>query len=252
MPKKVILTGATGFMGAHFCQALINTGHEVICFSRSEKKVESLRKKLKNVSSKNFDAYVFDINDEQQIKKNFALIKKKYKRIDALINNAARRNEEIDLEDITSQDWHETLQSNLITPFALSRAAAPLMPKNGSIINIASFLGVIAADLSVYPNGEKLMGLLMIYGVSKAALIQLTKYLATVYGKKQIRVNAISFGGVKNNQDSKFVSRYNRKVAMGRMAELDDLDGIIRFLISDDAKYITGQNVLVDGGRTLY
>jgi len=252
MAKKIILTGATGLIGSRLCQALLEAGHTVITFSRDRKKLDDLRRGMREANDDNFDGYAFEISDEKAVKKVFARIAKKHRHVDGLINNAGHRIEKVDLDALSSQDWLESLKVNVITPFLLSRAAAALMPKHGSIINIGSIFAVVSADLSVYPKNEKLMGLLTVYGVSKAALVHLTKYLATAYGRKQIRINAVSYGGVANKQQKSFVAKYKKKTAMGRMAELDDLDGVIKFLISDDSKYITGQNIVVDGGRTLY
>lgn len=253
MPKNkiIIITGGTGFIGSYLCQQLINEGHTIICLSRQSESAAALRKRLKNITTQNFYTYVFDINDEQSIDSQMRQIKKEHKSVDVLINNAAKRCDEFDFNKLHAQHWLDVLSVNVVTPFLLTRAVAEIMPRFGSIINIGSIYGVTSTDLNIYKAKDNMLGFNMVYGVSKAALIHLTKYLATAFGKKQIRVNSISYGGIKNRQDKDFIKCYSSKVILGRMAELEDLDGIVSFLISNKSRYITGQNIMVDGGWSL-
>lgn len=254
--KTIVLTGGTGFIGSHLCQKLIDKGHKVICLSRSEERIAGLKERLKNISPDNFYFYIVDINNEEEIKKCALKIKDEHGGVDTLINNAARRSDEAGFRQINKKQWLDVLDANVVTPFFLSLVFAELMPKYGSIINIGSIYGVTSTDLRIYDEGERNFKLTgnTVYGVSKAALAHLTKYLAVAFGEKQIRVNCVSYGGVRNEQraDENFVKRYASKVPMGRMAELNDTDGIISFLISDNSQYITGENILVDGGWSLY
>lgn len=251
--KTIIITGGTGFIGAHLCQQLINDGHKIICLSRSEEKINILKENLKNTTLDNFFSYIFDINNEEEIKKYVAKIKEEHHEINALINNAFKTCEEGNFYLVDKKQWLDALEVNTVTPFLLSRAFEKIMPKYGSIINIGSIYGVTSTNLSIYEEKDDKLGNNTVYGVSKAGLIHLTKYLATAFGEKQIRVNCVSYGGVRNLQrvDENFIERYSEKIPMKRMAELEDVDGIISFLISDKSRYITGENILVDGGWSL-
>ena len=122
--------------------------------------------------------------------------------------------------------------------------------KNGTIINIGSIYGIVSGDMSLYNEDDRRTP--EIYGATKAAVINLTKYFATYMAQNNVRVNCISPGGIYNNQDKEFIEKYSRKVPMNRMGHADELLGSLEYLLSDKSSYVTGQNIVVDGGFTCW
>jgi NAD(P)-dependent dehydrogenase (short-subunit alcohol dehydrogenase family) len=178
-------------------------------------------------------------------------------RLDILINAAAfvgtseLEGWAVPFEQQTVETWRQALEVNLTSIFALSQAALPELKKGGggSIINIASIYGVVGPDMRLYEGTG--MSNPAAYGASKGGLLQLTRWLSTALAPK-VRVNAITPGGIARGQDAKFVERYNSRVPLQRMGTEEDIKGAGVFLASDLSRYVTGQNLIVDGGWTAW
>ena len=193
-----------------------------------------------------------DITDDQSIQIGLDQIIAEFGRIDGLVNNAYPRTKDWGnkFEDIEPQSWRTNIDFQLNSYFVCCQKALKIMvnQNQGAIVNIASIYGVVGNDFSLYEEYDGTSP--AAYSAIKGGLINFTRYLASYYGKKGIRINCVSPGGLFNHQHHSFVTRYEAKVPMGRMGNPDDISPSVSFLLSDDAKYITGQNLIVDGGWT--
>jgi len=252
--RTAIITGAAGFLGNKICDTLSELGANLIMIDKEKnKKSESLLKKFKNKYKKQkFNFLYANFLIEQDIKK-LILELNKFKNISILVNNAAYsppKNSTGYLEPFEKQSlkiWQNSFDVNLKSVFEIIQALSKNLKKNSpsSIINISSIYGVYAPDLSIYKGTN--MHNPASYATSKAGLVQLTKWLSKVLSPK-VRVNSISAGGILRGQNKKFIRAYSNKTSLKRMAKEDDFVGIIALLASDASEYITGQNIIVDGG----
>ena len=255
--RSALITGATGCIGQEISLTIAELGGDLLLVDRPGSDYSLIRQKILDNWDVNIECIDCDLENEAS--RNYLIDKaiKSNKNLDILINNAAfvgESNLEGWVEDFDKQSletWNRALGVNLTAPFHLSQAFTPLLRKNnnGSIINIASIYGMNAPDYSLYKGTD--MGNPAGYSVSKGGLIQLTRWLATTLAP-DIRVNAISPGGVLRNQPKEFIQRYNARTPLGRMATEEDFKGVIAYLASDLSKYVTGQNLLVDGGWTIW
>jgi len=193
-----------------------------------------------------------DITNDQSIQLGIDRVVSVYGRIDGLVNNAYPRTKDwgTKFEDIDPQSWRTNVDIQLNSYFVCSQKVLKIMAKQncGAIVNITSIYGVVGNDFTLY---EEYGGTSpAAYSAIKGGLVNFTRYLASYYGKKGIRVNCVSPGGISDHQHPSFVARYEAKVPMGRMGNPDDVSPAVSFLLSDEAKYITGQNLIVDGGWT--
>ena len=234
--KICIVTGSNGNIGKSICNKLRQSGALVI-----ETDIK------RSLSSKKFYVQA-DISKYQDIDKFYEIVKKKFKRIDVLINNAGY----VASDEINKYTFYNKryLDVNLDGSLNLIEKFLPLIKKSksGSIINVGSIYGFLAHDKNLY-KGTKMITPIA-YGISKGALIQLTKLLASKLSPK-IRVDCISPGGIYRNQPKKFVKKYISKTLLNRMGREEDVSNAILFLSSELSNYITGQNLIVDGGYSL-
>ncbi len=267
LDKKVaIITGGAGLLGMQHAFALLECGARVIIADINSEVIEKAQNKLTKKYSEMIGSFVMDVTDVASIKKTKDEICKKYGSIDILINNAAidpkvdnahQIKESSRFENFSINQWNFELNVGLMGAFLCSQVFGGYMANNGGgvILNIASDLSVIAPDQRLYRKkdlSEEMQPVKPVtYSVIKAGLVGLTRYLAAYWADKKIRVNALSPGGVYNNQPDDFVSRLSDLIPMNRMAEVDEYRGAVQFLCSDLSSYMTGQNILIDGGRSI-
>ena len=253
--KTIIITGGSGLIGSAFSTTSAEYGANVVIIDIDKKKSDKLVKQVKEKTGNDKVIYLkCDITNLNDIKKAIDVILNKFGEISILVNNAYPRNKNYGkkYEDVTYEDFCENINLHVGGYFLITQQVSKIMIKQnyGNIINMGSIYGFAAPRFEIYEGTE--MTNAVEYAAIKGAIIYLTKYLASYLGKYNIRVNCISPGGVFDNQPESFVKKYSQKVLLGkRMAKTDDLTGTLLFLLSDASKYITGQNIIVDGGWSL-
>jgi len=208
-----------------------------------------------DVIDKDNDGIAFintDVTSEASVNDLFQTVIEKFGRIDGLVNNAYPRTRDwgLKFENIPSASWKKNIDLQLNSVFYTCQQVLNYMqPKqSGSIVNIASIYGIVGPDFSVYENTQMTMP--AAYSAIKGGLINFTKYLASYTGKYKVRVNCVSPGGIFDNQPESFVTNYEKKVPLQRMGTPADIAPAVAFLLSDESSYITGHNLIVDGGWT--
>lgn len=252
--KIVVISGGAGLIGMQFAKAIISQGGKVIVTDLNKKKINAFNKKLKQIyPNQMFDTYQLDITSETSIKKLIDYVSSKYKKIDAFVNCSYPRNKNYgkDFLRVKYNDVAENLSMNLGSCIISSQLFSLYFKKQGygNIINISSIYGVVAPKFELYNKTS--LTVPVEYAVIKSGLIHFTKYLAKYLKRQNIRVNTISPGGIFDHQPKNFVNKYNSNCLNKGMLNQKDLDGTLIFLISDDSKYINGQNIIVDDGFTL-
>jgi NAD(P)-dependent dehydrogenase (short-subunit alcohol dehydrogenase family) len=262
--KNVLITGATGLLGQVFCQALAESGAQLALVDRDLNQVLELAKNLTNKYPKQlFKAYACDISNEEQVIGLVRSCETDFKNIHVLHNNAASKGQDINrffdpFENFSLDVWREIMSVNVDGCFLMAKHVGAHMVKNkisGSIIQTASIYGVVAPDQRIYEGSQYLgrpINTPAVYSVSKAAVIGLTSYLSTYWGAQGIRVNTLTPGGIESGQNDIFKNKYSNRVPMGRMGNSDELVGALLFLASDASTYVNGQNLIVDGGLSVW
>ena len=253
--KVVVVTGGAGLIGKGFVKAVVENGGTAIIADIDEISGNKVKDEISaELATDKIDFVKVDITSRESIQDMIGTIINKHKVIDSLVNNAYPRNRNYGnkFEDVTYEDFCENLNLHLGGYFLMSQEISRVMvnQKRGVIVFMASIYGYMAPRFELYENAGFTSP--VEYSAIKGALLSLTKYLASYLGKHDIRVNAISPGGVYDNQPESFVRQYSKKTIIGnRMAETDDLTGALIFLLSDTSKYVTGQNIVVDGGWSI-
>ncbi|MBE2219559.1 MAG: SDR family oxidoreductase [Ignavibacteria bacterium] len=258
--KIAVVTGALGLLGRQHCRALSEAGAIVIVCDLDRIKCNEFAKELPGIAH----GFQLDVTVKNCIINLKTFIQHRYGRLDILINNAAindmfeNRNaafESSKFENYPLEMWDKSIKVNLTGMFLCSQILGKLMfeRKQGSIINIASTYGVVAPDQKLYtrPDGTQPFFKSPVYSVTKGAVIAFTKYLAAYWGSSGVRVNTLSPGGVENGQEEYFIKKYSDKTPLGRMAKADDYMGAVVYLASEASAYVTGANLIVDGGWTI-
>lgn len=259
--KVAIVTGAIGLIGKEHCRALIDYGATVIVTDIDEKEVENSAKRL----GENAYGFAMDITNSESIKSVCNQVREQFGSIDVLVNNAAINDMVEDpksslelskFENYPLEIWEKSLKVNLTGTFLCCQIFGKVMAEQGrgSIINISSTYGIVAPDQSLYidENGNQIFYKPVAYPVTKAGVIMLTKYLASYWGNKGVRVNCLSPGGVENQQKPHFIEKYAQKTPSKRMAQKTDYRGALVYLASDASSYTNGANIVVDGGWTIW
>lgn len=246
MKKIILISGGLGVLGQAYAKVLTQDGHRVLLLdARAPAKGQAL-----------FGEFILcDVVNEQDIKKLQKYLTEQGAEVFGLINNASCQPDGFtkELEDYSAETFKKVLEVNLVGSFHLTKMVVPFMKKqkSGSIINIGSIQGVVAPSFAIYEG----MGITspLSYAVAKSGMIHFSKWIAARYGQWNIRCNAVSPGGLSDSQKggSKFEKIYSAKVPLGRMVHSSEVAETIRFLMSDKARYITGQNILIDGGWTI-
>ena len=261
--KTILITGAAGILGRQHVNAVISHGATAILAD-----IEKVRELCIEFKKKHSNAIVhaeyMDVLDEESIKH----VAEKYEKIDVLINNAAKDTKVENKGDLNSSNrfelmkldhWRGDMKVGLDGCFLCSQIISNKMltTGGGNIINIASDLAAIAPDQRIYRQEdleeEKQNVKPVTYSVSKWALLGLTKYMATYFASRNIRVNSLSPAGIYNSGlPDGFVNKLTSLIPMGRMANTGEYEGAIVFLCSDASAYMTGANLIIDGGRTVW
>jgi NAD(P)-dependent dehydrogenase (short-subunit alcohol dehydrogenase family) len=238
--KIIIVTGGNGLLGKEIIKKLLSEG--AICINLD----------INHDTSINLSSIQCDITNSESIDYAIQLVISKFNRIDGLVNNAYPRTKDwgLKFEDIEFHSWQSNIDWQLNSYFYFAQQVSKYMVKQGlgSIVNMASVYGVVGPDFAVYDGTEMTMP--AAYSAIKGGIVNFGRYLASYLGPSGIRVNTISPGGIFDNQNPVFVNNYNKKVPMRRMGLPHDISPAVSFLLSDDASYITGHNLIVDGGWT--
>lgn len=252
--KVAIVTGGAGLFGKPISMALAEAGAQVIVASRDESKCKEFAASIKS-KNLNAEGMFLDLSDENSILEFTKSINDKYGRIDILVNNAVSREGLKDLEEVSKKEWEAAQNINSTGMILLTQAVIKLMRKqrSGNIINIGSIQGSVGPNFPVYGNTG--MTSPINYTYDKWAMVGFTKWIANYYGKFNIRANCISPGGygpgvAKMIWKNEFVENYKRLTPLGRFADDEDIKGPVVFLASEASAFITGHNLLVDGGWT--
>jgi NAD(P)-dependent dehydrogenase (short-subunit alcohol dehydrogenase family) len=257
--KVALVTGAANILGPEFVDALAQYGANVALIDVNAERVNEVAKQIKEARGVESLAYALDVTDQEAVINAVADINKKLGNIDILVAAAAAKTDNYFTESpgYPLEDWKRVIDVNLGGPFIAAEAVLPnfLKAGKGTIVNIASIYGVVGPDQRVYEGSDYLGGKINTpppYSASKAGVIGLTKYYATTLARHGIRVNSITPGGVESGQNEEFVRRYSERIPLQRMANRTELQGALLFLASDASSYITGQNIVVDGGLTAW
>ena len=262
--KTAIITGAAGLLGKQFCLALAQAGANVVMADLEKKPVLENEVEFREMGL-NALAVEVDVSDPDSTKAMVERALTVFGSVDVLVNSAAL-DPKFDSAGVSAQGanafesfsldaWRQALDVNLTGMFLSSQAAVVPMLKQGQgvIVNICSMYGLVGPDQRLYerPDGTRQFKPVY-YSTTKAGVLGFTRYLATYYAGKNIRVNALTPGGVFNDHDAVFTTQYSARTVLGRMANLDEMNGAMLFLCSDASSYMTGSNLVVDGGWTAW
>lgn len=252
--KTAVITGGSGLLGSEFGAALAEQGASVILADLKTERAAEEAARLAAQYGVPVGSRAVDVTNPDSVSEMAAWVSQEYDKIDILINGAAGRTPGFfaPFEEYALSDWRTVMDINLTGVFLCCQALGRKMKEQGggSIINISSIYGAVAPDQRIYAGSS--INTPAVYSASKAGVLGLTRYLATYWAAHNIRVNAITPGGVFNQQEEAFVTRYTARTPLGRMAWPHELRGAVAFLASDAASYITGHNLVVDGGWTVW
>lgn len=243
--KIALITGGSGIFGKHMFEGLAEAGATVITASPLTKEEHEAADALR-AKGHDTHAMTVDQTDHESIMAMKDAIKKQFGRLDVFVNNAVARPMKKYRDPIEA--WAESMRVNATGMFDIMREMADFIAEGGggTIVNIGSMQGLFGADFSLYEGTD--MDSVPDYHFHKGGIVSLTKYLARRLAPQNIRVNCINPGGIFANQPEPFLSRYNKKVPLGRMANGDDIKGVVVFFASEASSYVTGENLLMDGG----
>ena len=255
--RVAIVAGGAGYVGSAVCEALADVGASIVVLDIASDKCDSVASSIKSHFGVGAFPLEVDLSEESQVREVPKRVMDHFGKLNILVNCAAfvgtsKLEGWVEpFEKQTSQTWRQAIEVNLTSVFVLVQACAEALKGSGkgSIINVSSIYGTVGPDMRLC-EGTK-MGNPAAYAASKGGIIQLTRWLATVLAP-EIRVNVLSTGGIWRNQDEVFVKRYIDRTPLNRMATEEDLKGAVVYLASDMSSYVTGQNIMVDGGWTVW
>jgi 2-deoxy-D-gluconate 3-dehydrogenase len=269
--RVALVTGGAGLLGRRYCQALLQAGARVVVGDLDLARSQALAADL-DASGTRSAGFGLDVTDPDSVQRTVSGAVHAFGKLDILVNNAAltvrggsERLSPTDyfaaFEDYKLDVWDQALRTNLTGMLLCAQAAGRQMlrqdPPGGVVVNIASTYGVVAPDPRLYdgvrsPYADTGFNTPVSYAVTKTAVLGLTRYLATYWGSKHIRVNALTPHGVYDDHDEAFVRNFVVRSPLGRMARNDEYRGALLFLVSDASSYMTGANLIVDGGWTAW
>jgi len=259
---SAIVTGGAGLLGREHAIALAEIGYKVFLFDIDREGLKSAKKYVEEVvTDAQIQTVICDITSEDNIRNALAIVCNDSHKFKCLINNAAvnpvpdNTKSGNCVEKFDLNLWNLEVSVGLTGAILMCKHAGPLLVNGGGghILNISSDLSVISPDQRIY-QVEELDGFVkpVSYSVIKSGLIGLTRYLSTYWANRNVRVNALSPGGIENGQPQQFVSNLEYLIPMSRLANRDEYRGAVQFLCSDQSSYMTGQNLVVDGGRSVW
>jgi NAD(P)-dependent dehydrogenase (short-subunit alcohol dehydrogenase family) len=264
--RVAVVTGGVGLLGVEFCRTLAEAGAAVAVVDLNAEKCAAVADSLTTTGYRAL-AIPLDITQPESVNALVEKVMSTFSRLDILVNSAAldpkfdpdaaaRGIAPGSFEDYPLEQWNAALNVNLTGMFLVTQACVkPMLTqgKKGSIINICSTYGLNGPDQRIYiKDGKRVAYKPAYYTTTKAGVMGFTKYLAAYYAGTEIRVNALTPGGVFNNHEEYFVKNYSAKTILGRMAKKDEMNGALLFLASEASSYMTGNNVVVDGGWTAW
>ena len=260
--KVAVVTGGCGILGRHFCSALAAYGARVVVTDLDADACRTLARRLSDRFGTDCLGLACDIAHPEAVADLTDRILEGCGRVDVLMNNAAGKPSDMGryfapVEDYDQDIWRQVMSVNVDGLFWVARAIGGTMARqgSGSIIQTASIYGVVAPDQRIYEGSSyegRAINTPAVYSMSKAAVIGLTRHLATYWGEQGVRVNTLTPGGVESGQNETFKKRYGARVPLGRMAQVRELIGAVVWLASDASSYVTGQNIVVDGGLSVW
>lgn len=257
--KTAVITGANGILGRHFSAGLAEAGADLALLDISREGIEELAIKLRKLYGVKCEAFPCDVSDPISVRHAVATVVEVFGGVNILHNNAAGKSDDLDkyfapFEEYSLEQWRRIMAINLDGMFLMAQAVGRQMVaqgRGGSIIQTSSIYGLMSPDHRIY-KGSMYLGRQInapaVYAVSKAGIVGLTKYLATYWADKGIRVNTIAPGGTDSGQNNEFKHHYSSRVPMGRMAKASEIVGALLYLSSEASSYVTGQTIVVDGG----
>lgn len=261
--KVAIVTGGAGIIGTHFCKGLAEAGASVAIVDQNIEAAANIANGLRKEYEVKAEAIYCDLTSEDSVKEMVAKTVSLFGHINILHNNAAGKSNNLDaffspFEEYNLDQWKEIMSLNLDSMFLVAKHVGKVMKEQktgGSIIQTSSIYGVLGPDNRIYEGSyylDRQINTPAIYSVSKGGVVALTKYLSTYFAKDGIRVNTITPGGVESGQNDIFKQKYSNRIPLGRMAQPEEMVGALLYLASDASSYVTGHNIMIDGGLSAW
>ena len=264
--KVAIVTGGAGMLGKEYCLALAEAGAHVVVADIQGIEARRIAERIDTDYAAKAVGLNLNVADSVSVRWVIGEVLEIFGRVDILVNNAAldpkfdtehAQEHTNTFEDYPLEFWNESIDVDLTGMFLCTQVAGKIMVEQGGgvIVNICSTYGLVGPDQRLYVRDDETHPRTykpVTYAVTKSAVLGFTRYLATYWAGKNIRVNALTLGGVFNQHDEEFVRRYSYRTPLGRMAERSEYCGALLFMVSDAASYMTGANLVVDGGWTAW
>ena len=259
--RTVVVTGGAGLLGQAYCKAFAGAGARVLLADLDPVRCAEVAAEVSIASGGTCVPRPVDLASEASVMEWGGRLLREFGAPDVLMNNAAAKSAGFfdPLATASLADWNQVMSVNVTAMFLVARTlGVPMASRGGgSIINVSSIYGVVGPDQRIYEDSHhegfgRSINTPLVYATSKGAVIALTRYLATYWGSSGVRVNTLTPGGIRQGQNDAFVSRYSARVPLGRMGEVEELVAAAVFLASDASNYITGHNLVVDGGWTAW
>lgn len=261
--KNIIVTGGLGYLGRECVRGLAEFGANIVIVDLYEEHAKKFAEEITNEYNVAAIGIGCDVSLESDVQTMVQQTIQQLGKIDVLFNNAASKSKDLNaffssFEDYSLDEWRNVMSVNLDGMFLVAKHTSAEMKKNqegGSIIQTSSIYGVVGPDHRIYRNSLFLgreINSPAVYSASKAGVIGLSTYLSTYLAKDKIRVNTISPGGLETGQNEQFIQNYSNRVPLGRMGTVEEMVGAVIFMASDASTYMTGQNIILDGGLTVW